>query len=398
MAASTDAPEMLSAILKIAGKNAPSNHWTSERLAKFKDLRVCVTSFATTQYKSDVEIAKPVVYVGLPDGSAVTPTGKIFKNPIEAMVRDGFVQPVQGTMMVTINWLRGLGLDGAKEQINDPQRRDPDPLRTEAKVGISKDNDGRYEDLFANFLYATNDHLIEGVRAGRPLSGFKKPEDYKSKKKSLEKKIKKGSMDTDDLYEALRDSEQPPYTFMRYAKPGSKYEGQPPTMFLRGPIFPRMNRRDEKAGTVGPDGVHKPSIERASGTGDYPEVVDALRSRPRDPKGESGFKLNNYRLEDIQGNPIEMSSIGAGSVAVVPFELIAKATPAGAVSLQLVLIDDKPIQVVHHVKRTETTESDSTDYMAAIAAAAATTTEPEGSPKKRPAESPEEPEAKKSKN
>ena len=387
---------MLSAIQTIAGKNAPAGYWTSDRISKVNDLQICITSFSTTQYKSDAEIAKPVVYLGLPDGSAVTPTGKVFKNPIEAMVRDGFVQPVQGTMMVTINWLRGFGLDGAKEQVNDPQRRDPDPLRTEAKMGISKDLDGRYEDRLVNLLYATNEHLLQGVQSGRPLVGFKKPEDYRSKKKSLEKKLKKGNMDTDDLSEALRDSEQPPYTFMRYAKPGSKYEGQPPTMFLRGSIFPRMTRRDEKTGTVGADGVHKPSIERASETGDYAEVVDALRSRPRDPKGESGFKLNNYRLEDIQGNPIEMASIGAGSIAVVPFELIAKATPAGAVSLQLVLIDDKPIQVVHHVKRTEVADSDSTDYVAAIAAAAAAAKE--SSPKKRPAESPEESEAKKSKN
>ena len=64
-----------------------------------------------------------------------------------------------------------------------------------------------------------------------------------------------------------------------------------------------------------------------------------------------------------------MSAVGAGSIAIVPFEIVAKATPAGAPSLQLSLIDDTPIQVVHLVEKTEAVDSGATDYMAAIAAA-----------------------------
>ena len=47
------------------------------------------------QYRSDAEIAKPVVYIGTPDGKAVTPTGKLVDNPIEAMVSDGFVNNIK---------------------------------------------------------------------------------------------------------------------------------------------------------------------------------------------------------------------------------------------------------------------------------------------------------------
>lgn len=370
-AAPSDNADMLAAIKKIMADRASSNEWTWEKIdaaVKKYDARLCMTAFNTTQYRSDAEIAKPVVFIGTPDGKAVTPTGKLVDNPIEAMVSDGFVNNIKGKMMVTINWLRGFGLDGAAEQIRDPQRKDPDPLRAEAKLGVSKDSDGRYEDQLLNFLYAAHDHLIEGVKSGKPLAGFKRPQDYAAKAKALKKKMTKGGVDTDELAEALQDSTQPPYTFMRFPSADSKYAGSMPTLFLRGPIFPRMTKRDERAGTVGPDGVHKPSLARVESV-DHEVIRDALRQRPREPKGDSGHKLNNYALHDVNGKPINMSAVGAGSIAIVPFEIVAKATPAGAPSLQLSLIDDTPIQVVHLVEKTEAVDSGATDYMAAIAAA-----------------------------
>ena len=97
----------------------------------------------------------------------------------------------------------------------------------------------------------------------------------------------KGGVDTDELAEALQDSTQPPYTFMRFPSADSKYAGSMPTLFLRGPIFPRMTKRDERAGTVGPDGVHKPSLVRAESV-DHEVIRDALRQRQENRRATRG--------------------------------------------------------------------------------------------------------------